>query len=136
MSWDKTTINASYIDIKRDELIKKNEQFLLINLANLMNMGNNYLIDKNEIFYAEFIPMNMLICKDGVYIDKFNRTYDCDSDDAIETLFFDFDEVPDEIYLEEYFDFEHFCDSFTKNTPQFDALVDLREYKKLFKQFR
>lgn len=133
MSWDKTTINASYIDMKRNELIKKSEQFLLINLSNLMNMGNQYLSEFEDV---DLIPMNMLICKDGVYIDKFNRTYDCDSDDAIETLFFDFDEVPDEIYLEEYFDFEHFCDSFTKNTPQFDTLVDLREYKKLFKQFR
>lgn len=134
MSWDKTTINASYIDMKRDELIKKNEQFLLINLSNLMNMGNQYLSEFEDV---DLIPMNLLICKDGVFIDKFNRTYDCDSDDAIETLFFDFDEVPDEIYLEEYFDFEHFVDWETNyNSPQFDTLVDLREYKKLFKQFR
>jgi hypothetical protein len=65
MSLDKTTINASYIDMKRDELIKKNEQFLLINLSNLMNMGNQYLSEFEDV---DLIPINMLICKDGVYI--------------------------------------------------------------------
>lgn len=134
MSYNKITLDCSYLDIQQQELENRKERFLLINLANVLNMANSYLDMDNK---GQFIGLNMLVSKTGVIIDRVVRTYDCDSDDVIESLFFRFNEVPDEIFLEEYIDYKDYIDIETgRDGQRYDTKIVLKDYKDVFNAFK
>ena len=129
MSWDKSTYQFSDITPIVRALMRRNENFYLGVLGNVMALGIN-----DDYRNIEDYDLRVLIYRGGVVLEQMRRTHDCDSDDVITSSCFNFDEVPEKWALERFMDFSSYADM-NGNRKQYDTYVLLGKHKKFIKDF-
>ena len=129
MSWDKSTYQFSDITPIVRALMRRNENFYLGVLGNVMALGIN-----DDYRNIEDYDLRVLIYRGGVVLEQMRRTHDCDSDDVICSTSFNFDEVPTRWALERYMDYASYTD-LNGHSKQYDTYVLLRKHKKFIKDY-
>lgn len=131
MSYDKNTYSFSDITPLVRELMRRKENYHLGVLGNVLAVGVNDNYNNIDDY-----DLRILIYKGGVILEQMRRTNDCDSDDTIVSSIFNFDEVPENWFLERYMDYTGFVNGKTgKISPQYEKFVDVTKFKKFIPKF-
>ena len=83
MSWDKNTVNASSINMIISILELETIPYEVVNIGNVTDMGLSSAYDDDEM-----IPLHKIITNNAVYLERMERTDDCDFDDFIRMYMF------------------------------------------------
>ena len=101
MSYDKNTIDISFLDVTKGTLDELDVEYTITYLGEAVGKGVN---DIPEMVYQ----LRKLEYRDKVVMERMERTYDCDSDDLRVSHIFEKGEEPKEWPLEIFKDEEDF----------------------------